>query len=180
MAYDLAERTLPILISRLQVLAVLLERGETEAAEKGIDLADIVEARLAPDMLPFSYQILFSCNHARRLSAWMRGVELVAPAEVPNEWPALKDYIALSIAEVEAAQGLPLPAEDKHIDLGPMGKKLVLDPQRYVEDWIMPNFYFHLTTAYALLRMKGIGLGKLDFLMHAADAMVPNDSGSSA
>lgn len=180
MVYNMAERTLPILISRLKVLAGLLERAEAEAGEKNIDLADIMEARLAPDMLPFPWQIVFACKQPRRLSAWMRGIEMAASNDVPNDWALLKDHISESIAEVEAVRGLPLPIEDQHIDLGPMGKKLVLDPQRYVEDWILPNFYFHITTTYALLRMKGIGLGKLDFLAHAADAMVPNDAESSA
>lgn len=179
MAYDLVERTLPILISRMQMLAGLLERAEADAAEKGIDLADIFEARLAPDMLPFPWQILFACNHPRRLAAWIRGDETAVGNTPPADWSALKEYIAVSIGEVEAARGLPLPQADKNIDLGPMGKQITLDSQRYVEDWILPNFYFHLTTAYALLRMNGIGLGKLDFLAHTADAMTPNDGSKS-
>lgn len=178
MSNDLVPRTLSLFATRLSALAAQLEKAEAQFGEEGRDLSEIVASKLAPDMFAFPWQIVFACNQPQGFIAWLRGnPSLSAPPEpMLDDWQALKDYVAGTLAKVEAARtdGLDLPSSEKRIDLKPIGMHMVLPAQRYVDDWLMPNFYFHLTTSYSLMRMMGIALGKADFLTYIGADLRPD------
>ena len=147
--------------SRLDVLEHIVSIGE-----KHFGNADaFLDKRLAEDMLPFTAQIAFACNAPRGFSQWCAG------EAIEN----LKPDSLKTIAEVRAAiaQTRALVAgiaaddakleETKRVGLGP-GRYCELPGHRYVADYVVPNLYFHVTTAYAILRMLGAPVGKADYL----------------
>ena len=147
--------------TRLEVLEHIVSIGE-----KHFGNADaFLDKRLAEDMLPFTAQIAFACNAPRGFSQWCAG------EAIEN----LKPDSLKTIAEVRAAiaQTRALVAgiaaddakleETKRVGLGP-GRYCELPGHRYVADYVVPNLYFHVTTAYAILRMLGAPVGKADYL----------------
>ena len=147
--------------TRLDVLEHIVSIGE-----KHFGNADaFLDKRLAEDMLPFTAQIAFACNAPRGFSQWCAGEAI----------ETLKPDSLKTIAEVRAAiaQTRALVAgiaaddakleETKRVGLGP-GRYCELPGHRYVADYVVPNLYFHVTTAYAILRKLGAPLGKQDYM----------------
>lgn len=149
-----------IFVSRLETLDHILDLGETHLP----DLAAALQARLAPDMLPLGAQIAFACNQPRGFSQWCAGqpVENLAPAV---------DTMALARAHIRQTRDMvdAINVDDarlddiKRIGLGP-GRSCELPGRQYASDYLLPNLYFHITTAYAILRTLGVPLGKADFM----------------
>lgn len=149
--------------SRLNTLSHLLEVAEGHFAD---DLVAILQGRIAPDMFPFSTQIAFGCNQPRNFALWCSGrsadnlnPDVASLAEARAHISSTTELLA-SI-NVDDSKLLEL----KRIDLGE-GLYAELSGLSYVDDFLMPNFYFHLTTAYNILRMAGAPVGKRDFMMH--------------
>jgi uncharacterized protein len=152
-----------IFSSRLDTLNHLLGVGENHFAD---DLASLLQRRIAPDMLPFGTQIVFTCNQPRNFALWCLGQpdhnltpDVTSITEARRHISSTQELLA-SIEVVDTQ----LP-EAKRIDFG-QGLYLELSGLSYVDDFLMPNFYFHLTTAYDILRMAGAPIGKRDFMMH--------------
>ena len=147
--------------SRLDVLEHIVSIGE-----KHFGNADaFLDKRLAEDMLPFTAQIAFACNAPRGFSQWCAGeaIENLKPDSLKTiadvraaiaQTRALVAGIAADDAKLE---------ETKRVGLGP-GRYCELPGHRYVADYVVPNLYFHVTTAYAILRMLGAPVGKADYL----------------
>ena len=147
--------------SRLEVLEHIVSIGE-----KHFGNADaFLDKRLAEDMLPFTAQIAFACNAPRGFSQWCAGeaIENLKPDSLTTivdvraaiaQTRALVAGIAADDAKLE---------ETKRVGLGP-GRYCELPGHRYVADYVVPNLYFHVTTAYAILRMLGAPVGKADYL----------------
>ena len=147
--------------SRLDVLEHIVSIGE-----KHFGNADaFLDKRLAEDMLPFTAQIAFACNAPRGFSQWCAGeaIENLKPDSLETiadvraaiaQTRALVAGIAADDAKLE---------ETKRVGLGP-GRYCELPGHRYVADYVVPNLYFHVTTAYAILRMLGAPVGKADYL----------------
>lgn len=147
--------------TRLDVLEHIVSIGE-----KHFGNADaFLDKRLAEDMLPFTAQIAFACNAPRGFSQWCAGeaIENLKPDSLKTiadvraaiaQTRALVAGIAADDAKLE---------ETKRVGLGP-GRYCELPGHRYVADYVVPNLYFHVTTAYAILRMLGAPVGKADYL----------------
>ena len=147
--------------TRLEVLEHIVSIGE-----KHFGNADaFLDKRLAEDMLPFTAQIAFACNAPRGFSQWCAGeaIENLKPDSLKTiadvraaiaQTRALVAGIAADDAKLE---------ETKRVGLGP-GRYCELPGHRYVADYVVPNLYFHVTTAYAILRMLGAPVGKADYL----------------
>ena len=147
--------------TRLEVLEHIVSIGE-----KHFGNADaFLDKRLAEDMLPFTAQIAFACNAPRGFSQWCAGeaIENLKPDSLTTivdvraaiaQTRALVAGIAADDAKLE---------ETKRVGLGP-GRYCELPGHRYVADYVVPNLYFHVTTAYAILRMLGAPVGKADYL----------------
>lgn len=149
--------------SRLDTLSHLLGIAETHFSA---DLEALLQRRIAPDMLPFSTQIAFACNQPRNFALWCLG----QPANNLNpEVASLSEARGHIAATQELLTTINAPdsklSELHRVDLGP-DLYLELVGFVYVDDFLLPNFYFHITTAYNILRMAGAPIGKQDFMMH--------------
>ena len=149
-----------VFVSRLDTLSHILDAGEAHLGA-GLDLA---QARLAPDMLPLGTQVAFACNQPRGFSQWCAGepVQNLDPA-VPS-----LDVARAHIADTRARL-LAIACDDgkleeiKRIGLGG-ALYCELRGHGYVSEYLLPNFYFHITTTYAILRMLGVPVGKADYM----------------
>lgn len=157
------EKLQTIFSSRLDNLSHFLDLAETHFAA---DIESLLQRRLAPDMLPFGTQIVFTCNQPRNFALWCADQP---PGNLPPEVASLAearghiDSTKALLAEIGTDD-----AKLTQVTRIPLGKELYLDlsGQSYVDDFLMPNFYFHLTTAYDIMRMAGAPLGKRDYMMH--------------
>ena len=149
-----------VFVSRLDTLSHILDAGE---AHLGAAL-DVGKARLAADMLPLGTQVAFACNQPRGFSQWCAGepVQNLDPA-VPSLEIA-RAHIADTRARVLAiACDDGKLEETKRIGLGG-ALYCELPGHGYVSEYLLPNFYFHITTTYAILRMLGVPVGKADYM----------------
>lgn len=145
----------------LNALSGLIDR----AVEAGLDEAALMEARLAPDMRPFPDQIRMAAFSARSCVARLTDQPWPKTEDTEASLADLKATIALSIAFVEAAEATAFEGgETRRIELRFPGVELNFEGQGYLTSFALPNFYFHLSMAYALLRQAGVPLGKRDFL----------------
>ena len=153
-----------VFVSRLDTLSHILDAGATHLGA-GLDLA---QARLAPDMLPLGTQVAFACNQPRGFSQWCAG------EPVQNLDPAVPSLeIARAHIADTRARVLAIACDDarldeiKRIGMG-KGRYCELPGDQYVSEYLMPNLYFHITAAYAILRMLGAPVGKADFMRYLA------------
>ncbi|MEA5469007.1 DUF1993 domain-containing protein [Spirulina sp. 06S082] len=154
-----------IFSSRLDTLSHLLEVAETHFAN---DVESLLQRRIAPDMLPFGTQIAFTCDQPHNFTLWCRGQStknlnpnIASLTEARNLISATQDLLAsINITDAKLS-------ETKRLELG-QGLYLELSGLSYVDDFLIPNFYFHLTTAYDIMRMAGAPIGKRDFMRHLA------------
>jgi hypothetical protein len=161
--------TVPTFTQMLRNLSGWLDKGEAFAAANGLAPADLIEARLAPDMFPLSDQVRFACRQAAEGVARLTGQEPEVRPEVEASFPALKALIAETLAGLEATPESAFDgAETRAIELVmPNGIVFDMTGEQFLRDWSLAQFYFHLMTAYALLRHKGVALGKPDYVAHA-------------
>jgi hypothetical protein len=155
--------------SYLQILGAasgFLAKGREHCQKNGIDLSQVVETRLYPDMLPFRFQIVSVAHHS--LGA-IQGIE--AGIFRPPSGPPDVDYAGLEKLVADARTGLQayrreaveaLEGRDVQFKLGERTMPFVA--RDFVLSFSLPNFYFHAATAYDILRMKGVPIGKRDFL----------------
>ena len=154
-----------VLISRLETLEHLLDIGETHFPDAGA----FMDKRLAEDMFPFSAQIAFACNQPRGFSQWCAGqpIENLAPDSIQSIEQARATIAqAKELVAAIAADDAKLD-EIKRVGLGPQ-RYCELPGHQYVADYVMPNLYFHITTAYAILRLLGAPVGKADYMRFLA------------
>ena len=167
----------PTYVQMLGALSAWL--GKAEAARPGEGAQALLTARLAPDMFPLSTQIRFACVQAQegvfrlRQEALPPSVALLLnegrnAAEHPGSIADARARIAETIAVVEAA-ATDAPDIDPATPIAhtlPQGMIFDLTAEQYVRDWALPQFYFHLMTAYTILRAQGVDLGKADYVAH--------------
>jgi len=157
--------TMPVMVRALKNLDHVLAK----AADSGIDDAELVGARLIEDMLPLSKQVQIASDTARFTAVRIGQVAPVAMADEETTIAQLRERLAKTIAYLEAAA--PAGFEDREtaeVILTLPNGELKFTGLSYVTDFALPNFFFHVTMAYALLRMKGVAIGKADFLMGTA------------
>jgi hypothetical protein len=170
MSLSLYEATVPLLLGTLAKLDALLDK----AAASGISGSEIVEARLTPDMLPFSKQIQITSDTAKGAVARLAGVENPAMADTETTIPELKDRIAKTVAFIEGVDKAAFDgADDRDVVVKLPSFDLHWVGRDYLRQYVLPNFYFHTSIAYALLRLKGVQIGKSDFLPVDPSAVRP-------
>ena len=145
----------------LNVLSGLIDR----AVEAGLDEAVVMEARLAPDMRPFPDQVRMASFSARSCVARLTDQPWPKTDDAEASLADLKATVALSIAFIEGVEAAAFAGgETRRIELRFPGVELNFEGQGYLTSFALPNFYFHLSMAYAILRQAGVPLGKRDFL----------------
>lgn len=165
MAFTIYEAAIPPTIRALDNLSKILEKAaaQTRAEDKNLD--DLLEARLAPDMYPLPRQIQIASDVAKIGAARLAGVE---PPSYPDEektFPELQQRIAKTISYLKTFRPEQFDgAEARTVVLKFPGGEMSFSGRDYLTGFVLPNIYFHITTAYGLLRQKGIAIGKMDYL----------------
>ena len=161
----LHDTAVPVFDAMLLNLATLLDKAAAHAAAKGYDVAVLLQSRLAPDMFTLTRQVQLTCDFAKNSAYRLAAID---PPKMPDEEQSLADLrgrVTRTIALLEALTPDTLAgAEHRHITVPLRTRTLELDGLPFIQRWTLPNFYFHLTTVYALLRQAGVELGKQDFL----------------
>ena len=165
MTISMYSASVPVYQSMLNNLKGVLAKGAAFAAAKKVDESVLMNARLAPDMLAMSRQVQIACDFAKGSIARLAGLEV--PKWEDNEksfadLAARTDKTIAYVGEFSAAQ--IEGQEDRNIELTIAGNPMSFKGQQYLLNVAMPNFYFHVTTAYAILRHNGVEIGKSDFL----------------
>jgi hypothetical protein len=150
----------------LRSLSAVLDRGAQHARASKSDPKDLVAAQLAPDMYPLLRQVQIACDHAASTIATLTGREAPAFENTEKTIDDLKKRIARTVAFVEVAEEKTFAGADtRKIEIpGPPGMRFTFTGHQLLRDWALPHFYFHVVTAYDILRNKGVQIGKADYL----------------
>jgi hypothetical protein len=168
MTLSIAQASVPVYTRRLEALSKILDKASAYATARKIDPAALIQARLYPDMLPLARQVQIACGHAVRGSARLSGVEPISLDDKPGSFDDLKALIAKALAFVKGADTKKMEgAEARDITFPAGDKKMTLKGADYLLHFSMPHFYFHVTTAYDILRHNGLEIGKDDFMGEA-------------
>lgn len=165
MPLSMHRASVPVFVRALNVLATLLDKGEAHAKAQGWNPDDLVAARLADDMLPLSGQIQRASDASKGAVARLTGVEAPAMPDEETTLAQLQKRVADTLAYIqsvapEAFEG----AETRTVELKLPGGTLTFTGEDYLLGFALPNFFFHVVTAYDVLRHKGVPIGKLDYL----------------
>jgi hypothetical protein len=158
------DASVPVFRQMLGSLAAILAKAETHAQEKKIEQA-LLQARLFPDMFPLTRQVQVAADFAKGASARLAGVEVPRYDDVEASLAELQQRIARTLAFIDslAADAIAASAE-RDITLKVGQNERQFKGQPYLLHYALPNFYFHTTTAYAILRHNGVEIGKKDFI----------------
>lgn len=165
MTLSMYQAAIPPISHSLNNLIGILKKGAAYAEAKNVDPAVLIGFCLYPDMFPLSKQVQIASDIARRGAARLAGVE--APAMEDNEttFPELITRLQETIAFLKTLTPEQIDGtEGKTIELPIRGQTLTFDGQTFLLYFVLPNIYFHVTTAYDILRHCGVEVGKLDFL----------------
>jgi uncharacterized protein len=142
-----------------------LDKAEVLAAAKHFDLGVLMTSRLAPDMKPFIYQVQSACDYLKAAAAWLSGEKPPKHEDTEQAVDEVRDRVRKTVAFVESVTEVQYDgAAEQRVSLSfaPAGKVLV--GPSYLLQMTIPNVYFHLAMAYAILRHNGVDVGKMDFL----------------
>lgn len=161
---------MPAFISMLTNMKPWLDKAAAQKSE-----ADLIEARLAPDILPFASQFQLASDIAKGAAARLTGTEAPAMADTEVSFAELKTRCDTTIAYLQSIDPAALDAgADREIVMTfPTGGGLRFDGLTYLTGFALPNFYFHASTAYAILRAQGVEITKSDYLGHLAPSTFP-------
>jgi hypothetical protein len=165
MTISMYETLVPSLTRSLNNLIAILEKAAAHAEAKKIDPSVLINSRLYPDMLPLGRQIQIASDISRRGAARLAGLEAPQIEDTETTFPEFIARLQKTTAYLETLTPDQINgSEEKSISL-PMGKDTInFEGLPYLLNFILPNVYFHVTTAYNILRHSGVELGKRDFL----------------
>ncbi len=165
MPLSMYQASVPAFLQMLNSLAAVLGKAEAYATERKIDPAVLLAYRLAPDMFPLIRQIRIAADFPKSCSARLAGVEIPSYADNETTFAELKARIARTVQFVQGFRPEAIDgSEEREITLTIGGQPMTFKGQQYLVNFVLPNFYFHVTAAYAILRHCGVPLGKRDFL----------------
>jgi uncharacterized protein len=165
MAISMYQASVPVFARGLTNLKAILEKGAAHAQEKKIDDTVFVTSRLYPDMLPLSAQVQIASDFARGTTARLAGSE---PPKWDDSEKTLGDLVARIDKTLEFLKAFAAAqvdgSETRQITRSIRGQPKTFTGVNYLLQFALPNFYFHTTTAYDILRHNGVAIGKLDFV----------------
>lgn len=164
MPVSMYEVSVPVFISMLSAMSHVLKKAEASAKERGLEESVLVEARHAPDMLPLKNQVYIATDMAKGCASRLAGRDVPSYQDVEATFPDLlariqKTLDYLATFEPDDMKG----SEDRDITLKIAGNDMTFPGRAYVLGFVHPNFYFHVTTCYSILRANGVKLGKADY-----------------
>ena len=159
------QASIPQFTKMLTNLSSILKKGEEFVNAKGIDEAVLIEGRLAPDMFPLPKQVQVACDQVKNGMARLAGVEPPKFDDNETTFAQLQERIAKTIAFANSLKPTQIDGtEAKEIKFSIKEWSFEFVGEQYLLTWIIPNFYFHITTAYDILRHNGVEIGKTDYL----------------
>ena len=164
MAISMYQSSVPVFTRMLGNLAAILDKGAAHAEAKKFDSTVLVNSRLFPDMFPLSKQIQIATDMAKGCAARLAGQEPPKFDDGETTFAELKARIDKTIAYLNTFKPQQIDgSEEKTITLQMRSGALTFQGLQYLLNFVLPNFYFHVTTAYNLLRHAGVEIGKMDF-----------------
>jgi len=165
MSITMYDASVPVMTHILKAMLVILDKADAHCTAKRIEPAVMLGTRLIPDMFPLSRQVQIACDFAKGAGARLAGIEVPSYPDDEKSFADLKARIAKTIAfldTIKPAQIAGSEGRDIKMKAGP--NDMHFKGQDYLTGFVLPNFYFHATTAYAILRQNGVEIGKFDFL----------------
>ncbi len=159
------QNPVPFFTHSLTALSKILTKAQEYEAEKKLKPEVIPQLRMIADMLPLWRQITIACDHAKGAPARLAGVEVPSFADTETTLVELQERIAKTIAFIATIPADAFDAADARqitVKAGP--RELTFPAVQYLHSYAIPNFYFHMSTAYNILRANGVSIGKTDFL----------------
>jgi len=165
MAMSMYQASIPQLTKMLNNLANILKKGEEFAKAKNMDSAVLVGGRLAPDMFPLAKQVQIACDQVKNGMARLAGVEPPKFDDQESTFAELQERIAKTLTFANSIKPEQVDGtEAKEIKFSIKEWNFEFVGEQYLLTWIIPNFYFHIATAYNILRHNGVEIGKSDYL----------------
>ncbi len=165
MSISFYEISIPVLVHQLTALSNMLGKAAESAAARNFDGAVLVNDRLAPDMFPLSKQVQIACDIGKRGVARLADVAAPGFDDVETTLEQLQERISRTLAFIESIAPAALEGDPGRELQIPLGAEIrTFTALGYLTGFILPNVYFHASTAYAILRQNGVPLGKRDFL----------------
>jgi len=165
MSLSMYQASVPVFIRALTNLSTILKKGETYAQARKIEPAVLVNARLYPDMFPLTRQVQIASDTAKGCASRLAGQEPPSYLDTEQTFAELYARIDKTIAHLKSLKPAQIDgSEERAIELKMRDRTLHLKGQGYLFDRSLPNLFFHITTAYAILRHNGVEIGKKDFL----------------
>jgi uncharacterized protein len=165
MSLSMYQASIPVFVRNLNNLSTILDKAVAHADAKKIDHAVLLNFRLFPDMLNFTKQIQIATDFAKGAAARLAGAEVPKYEDTEVSFADLKARIQKTIAFLKTFTPAQIDgSEEREINLTIGGHSIKLKGQTYLLEMVQPNFYFHATTAYAILRHNGVEVGKRDFV----------------
>lgn len=167
MSISMSSASLPIFQTALTNLSHLLAKGQAHAQAKKFDSVVLAQYRLAPDMLPFTRQVLIACDAAKLCVARLSGVDAPKFDDTETTLDELVVRIQKTLDWLKTVPASALDGTEQKSITFPVGKDKTrtMTGEDYLKHWAVPNVFFHVTTAYAILRHNGVDVGKSDFLL---------------
>jgi hypothetical protein len=165
MPFSLSQSSIPAFEQGLTALSAILDKAEAFAAAKKLDPSVLPNTRLAPDMFPLARQVQIATDMAKNGAARLAGVEPPKYEDNETTIEQLKARLKKTLDFVKTLDKAKIDASGEREITFPLGpNKGHMKGSDYLNHFVLPNYYFHLTTAYAILRHCGVEIGKLDFL----------------
>jgi uncharacterized protein len=165
MAISMYEASVPVFVRMLTSLKGILGKAAAHAQAKKIDESVLLNARLYPDMFPLTRQVQIACDFARATPARLAGKE---PLAIEDTEKTLAELVTRIDRSIDYVRSLPdgdiIGSETREIVRPLRGEPKKFTGINYLEQFALPNFFFHVTTAYAILRHSGVELGKSDYI----------------
>jgi hypothetical protein len=165
MSFGIYDATIPVYKQGLATLLHLLDKAEEHASANGVDVNALINEKLAPDMFDFKQQIQLACDFAKGGAMRLSGQEVPSHPDTETTVAELRTRIQTALAIVNSVTVEQFSdAEDRDIKMVFPSISFEFKGPRFVTYWSLPNFFFHVTTAYNILRHQGVVIGKPDFL----------------
>jgi hypothetical protein len=159
------QASIPAFVRMLGNLSTILDKAEAHATAKSIEPSVFINARLAPDMFPLSRQIQIATDGVKGCAARLAGIDIPSFADTETTFAELHERINKTVAFIQSVDAGKIDgSEDKAIVVKMRTGELNFTGRDYLFNFVIPNFYFHVTTTYAILRHNGVDIGKKDFL----------------
>jgi hypothetical protein len=168
MKISMYQASAPRFASTLRNLSAILDKAQAHAEAKKIEPVVFTQSRLAPDMFALARQVQIACDSAKGAAARLAGVEIPKHEDTEQTFAELKARIAKTIDFVESLKPAQIDgSEDREVALKLRGQEVKFSGLQYLLGFAYPNFYFHVTTAYNILRHNGVEIGKRDYIGNA-------------